>query len=465
MANYYVDSNVAGPGSGTIGDPWDDINSNLSTLAAGDTMFLRGGGSYAAAQSYSEIVQIKVSNGCVNGSAGNEITIKNFSGEYIIFDNSTHVDIFQVQCNYWTIDGTGTDGSGDYYFRIDKDVSWQSAIHVIADNVTLRYLEITGGYYNLVDIDDSDNAIIEYCKIHTTNWTANTDTHGIIVRGFSDNGIIRYCEIFDCRGDCIEVFEDQTTEQKTGWEVHGCQLYCTAAAQGGCELAIGFKGGESWSVHNNIIHGFRHVDGSLGGTSSDGEAFIVGGGGENSEFYNNEIYDIAGNAIRVDQEGVIFRHNVIYDLAYDATVDEATVLYVTAPGDAEFYNNTIVGDYGWPDQADDKVYRCLAGGVAVLRNNIFKDTGDIVDAGTTTNSHNCWYNAFDTLSGTGDLTTDPLFTNEAGDDYTLTAGSPCRDAGTDLGYPYRGSAPDMGAFEYQTGVIVYITIITVVVVI
>jgi hypothetical protein len=75
MANYYVDSNVAGPGSGTIGDPWDDINSNLSTLAAGDTMFLRGGGSYAAAQSYSEIVQIKVSNGCVNGSAGNEITI------------------------------------------------------------------------------------------------------------------------------------------------------------------------------------------------------------------------------------------------------------------------------------------------------------------------------------------------------------------------------------------------------
>jgi hypothetical protein len=43
MADYYVNSDVAGPGSGTIGDPWDDIASNINTLSAGDNMFLRGG--------------------------------------------------------------------------------------------------------------------------------------------------------------------------------------------------------------------------------------------------------------------------------------------------------------------------------------------------------------------------------------------------------------------------------------
>jgi hypothetical protein len=32
MANYYVDSSVPGPGTGAIGDPWDDIASNINTV-------------------------------------------------------------------------------------------------------------------------------------------------------------------------------------------------------------------------------------------------------------------------------------------------------------------------------------------------------------------------------------------------------------------------------------------------
>lgn len=44
---------------------------------------------------------------------------------------------------------------------------------------------------------------------------------------------------------------------------------------------------------------------------------------------------------------------------------------------------------------------------------------------------------------------DPLFTNAAGLDFTLQAGSPARDAGVALpGYAYAGSAPDVGRAEY-----------------
>jgi hypothetical protein len=412
-------------------------------------MYLRGGASYATAQSYSEQVDISSGNGCANGSSGNEITITNYSGEYVVLDYASGVDMIIMRRTYWILGGEGTDGSSDYYFKIDKASEWQSAIFMNADRCTVRYVEITGGYYHLIEIEDADYNVVEYSKIHTTKWTANKDTHGIHVRGDSDNGTLRHLEMYDMRGNCIEVLQDVGFEVKANWEVHDCEFYATAAAQGGTEVAIGMKGGESWSVHHNVVHGFRHCDGSTGGTGNDGEAFIVGQGGGNSEFYDNEIYDISGNAIRIDQDNVIFRNNVIYDLAYDVNTDEATVLYVTSGAqNADLHNNTIVGDYGWPTQADDKAYRSLSGATVDLKNNIFKDTGNINDSGTTAYDYNCWYNAAQTLSGANDVTSDPLFTDEGSDDYTLASNSPCIDTGVDVGQDYNGVAPDMGAFEF-----------------
>jgi hypothetical protein len=43
---------------------------------------------------------------------------------------------------------------------------------------------------------------------------------------------------------------------------------------------------------------------------------------------------------------------------------------------------------------------------------------------------------------------DPRFVNPAAANFRLRADSPCIDAGVDVGLPYHGSAPDMGAFEY-----------------
>lgn len=42
---------------------------------------------------------------------------------------------------------------------------------------------------------------------------------------------------------------------------------------------------------------------------------------------------------------------------------------------------------------------------------------------------------------------DPLFTDDVNDDYTLQGGSPCINAGVDVGLPFNGVAPDMGAYE------------------
>ena len=47
-----------------------------------------------------------------------------------------------------------------------------------------------------------------------------------------------------------------------------------------------------------------------------------------------------------------------------------------------------------------------------------------------------------------DISADPNFVNPMEGDFHLQRGSPCIDAGTDVGLPYVGLAPDMGAFEF-----------------
>jgi hypothetical protein len=43
----------------------------------------------------------------------------------------------------------------------------------------------------------------------------------------------------------------------------------------------------------------------------------------------------------------------------------------------------------------------------------------------------------------------PMFVEPAVPDAILQPGSPCIDAGVDVGLPYSGGAPDMGAVEYE----------------
>jgi len=59
-------------------------------------------------------------------------------------------------------------------------------------------------------------------------------------------------------------------------------------------------------------------------------------------------------------------------------------------------------------------------------------------------------------TGTGNISTDPLFVNAAAGDYHLGGGSPCIDAGTPSGAPThdldhrpRDAQPDLGAFEWH----------------
>lgn len=51
-------------------------------------------------------------------------------------------------------------------------------------------------------------------------------------------------------------------------------------------------------------------------------------------------------------------------------------------------------------------------------------------------------------TGANNINVNPLFIDTSAGDFHLQNTSPCIDAGTDVGLPYTGTAPDMGCFEY-----------------
>lgn len=59
-----------------------------------------------------------------------------------------------------------------------------------------------------------------------------------------------------------------------------------------------------------------------------------------------------------------------------------------------------------------------------------------------------WSGTLPYFALTNTLEVDPLFTNALLGDYSTQAGSPLIDAGVDVGLPYSGAAPDIGAWEH-----------------
>jgi len=87
-----------------------------------------------------------------------------------------------------------------------------------------------------------------------------------------------------------------------------------------------------------------------------------------------------------------------------------------------------------------------------IKNNITSNvlSGlEIYGESSGTREYNLWYNVAwgYPSAGAGEIFgQDPLYLG--GGNYNLQSGSPAIDAGIDVGLPYNGLAPDLGAFEY-----------------
>ncbi|ACM19238.1 disaggregatase, CARDB domain repeat-containing [Geotalea daltonii FRC-32] len=120
-----------------------------------------------------------------------------------------------------------------------------------------------------------------------------------------------------------------------------------------------------------------------------------------------------------------------------------------------FYNNGTAFGSG-----DDRY-----GSVKVLKNNIFANNRYGIakytyDYGTVTSDHNdVWNNDTNysnVAAGAHDISQDPMFVSPKTADFHVKPFSPAVNAGIDLGYPYNGTAPDMGTYETYVNKIYYV---------
>jgi hypothetical protein len=129
--------------------------------------------------------------------------------------------------------------------------------------------------------------------------------------------------------------------------------------------------------------------------------------------------------------------------------DGITIRYYGTLRNVDIFNNVIYGNRvdGMRISAENVDY-------IAVKNNIFYSNGTHMDVSSSLNNLDVSNNLYWQPTSIGDGATDdhavydnPVFQNITNGDFHLTTGSPAIDAGIDVGIPYNGSAPDLGAFE------------------
>lgn len=412
-------------------------------------------------------------------------TAKNFNfneQEYITVNNMQITEVrwaAYISGGHNIIENFYCTQMGDYGIRGDEDV--QSGIFLIGNKLPVDGKEITWAGI------DADSCKVINCAV------VNSSGEGIWA--FSD-----YDSIIDCRFYCDEGL---TTEDEAAGTDYYIVLTGSYSVVKDCY----------WERIGNIKHGghgggvkgswLGHADGGPndaqynvieGCTSRNitGEHYWVAHNNVNNNIFRNNIAKQGANGIMIRDSA---NNNLFEDMLLDSLLyggidpPEPAIAWVDGSEDLEGYtsvNNTfqriiisdcnsvlgIEDDYlGNDSEANDNklynftVYNCAffisringTNSGNVIKNWIVTDVDNDYYSLTKTDNFSYTYSdfynngaGFSVPSGTGNITTNPLLTNPATDDFTLQAESPCIDEGTDVGLDYNGDAPDMGAIEYES---------------
>jgi hypothetical protein len=452
VATYYVDPAGDDSNPGTELLPWETVDKAATTAVAGDTVIYENG-----------TYDLGIGQQSPDWNTGTAV------GGYITHQaRNKHLAIWQ-QTSY---------GPGYAIEMVDLEyikligISIQQAVITNINRLvhieTCGYMEFTQveltnfAAYGLFLLSDSTDAChhvtVDDCDIHPEDAASvNPGKDGIIMWGPKCSDIeIKNSRIYHTQHNGIG---SQSAQPATcDYHIHDNYIYAIDSHGVSISSAVVIiednliEGAGTWPLDDNDSNGVRlHTN-------------------VNATVRFNQIYGCSGRAlwVSVTSGNVDFHHNTCYGNNYKVGLDDQ--------GDIQFRADGATG-----------------GSFAVtFQNNIIHHVTDgrkclvietSVPAGNITLDYNLWYDPTDydymrrggTVYGSiadylavyedHSLEGNPAFVDAPSDDFELTAGSPAIDAGTDLGYPYRGTNPDMGALEYEEGVIVYVTVVTVVVVV
>ena len=400
---FYIAPGGSNGNSGTIGSPWETFDFAIDQLGPGDTLFVRGG-------TYNLSSRVRLQGGD-GGSAGNPVNIWAYESNGIM--EEPILDFSGMGASWGSSSGRGV--------QIDSGVDW---LHI--KGLTIQNARDNGLY------SESDNSIFERM---TTRWNGDS---GLQLDGPSSNNLILNSDSYENydphnNGENADGFAIKFSEIGPGNVVRGARAW--GNSDDGWDMWESTTGGvlveNSWAYDNGkIIQKFYDKelleanDLTPGNFNGDGNGFKLGRDGGPHVLNQVVVWENAVRGIDVNGNGfgVEVSNSTVYNSGRNWQFDESA---------AETMNQHV------------------------LRNNISYAgiSSDNFDTGVT-DSFNTWngipVNSTDFLSLDDTIARGPRNSDGSlpvSDFLRLASDSNLIDAGVDVGLPFNGSAPDLGAYE------------------
>lgn len=412
-ASYYVSPAGSDAAAGTLAAPWRSVAHAQSKAEPGDTVYFRGG-RYAVTAATTPCASRTATVDAISidksGRSGAPIRYWAYPGEIPEFDFSQMKDDcrvkgFNVSADWIHLKGlaiTGVPQQPQNRLNHESWGLWIKGSHNIFEQLDTHHnmgpgVFIKDGSYNLVLNTDSHHNYDPY----TSNGAGQSaDGFGAHIKAGNPGNVFRGCRAWantDDGFDLINAYSPVTIEHSWAW-----------------------------------LHGY------LPGTRT---ALAAGNG--------NGI-KAGGYSGRYVANGA--RHTVRFSVAFD---NKAAGFYANHhPLANDFFNNTAFGN-----QSDFNMRGIDEQGARInlgqLRNNLAYSRLQESDVAGTDMAFNSWSlpvtvsgDDFESISGAGwDAPRQADGSLPVLPGFRLRAGSDLIDKGSDLGLPYKGSAPDLGAFE------------------
>jgi hypothetical protein len=409
---YYIatDGNDSNDGSAPdSGHAWLTPGKARSTLTAGDAVYMKGG-TYSTTDAGASTCQMGfIGDNHNNGSSNDSILVTAYPGENVVWSDLTYNIRQKV---------TGTNGSELYYWTFSK-------INMLSNSHTTSWGTIgDGAHYNT---DTHIRFIGNLMKTEGGGGTAldigadlGSTYMFILGNYFPDSGVDSHGQTASVHNYCIYI-EGEGAHDYTfiGYNEFYSNTYGKAIQIYGHWVTD--TCGHIY-VFNNII-------------SEMSEVGVVMSGGDSGAGHLGEHYDFV-------QFGY-FWGNIIYDCNYGGGGTREAFQLLGAGGGkygGEFYvwNNTFGYSYE-PTPGDALTFLGYPTSVE-LKNNLiistssFYEDATFEDSSYPTAAHNLYYGGASDIPAweTDELTSDPVFTDAANGDYTISSDGAASDTGTPI---------------------------------
>ncbi len=447
-ATYYVSNGGSdSTGGGSIGNPFQTVQYTLDNAAGpGDTVVLRGG-------TYNEAIRVREPDITLRSHTGEKAIIQTPYNDGSIYQ-TVRLDVDSDRCRL-----TGLELVGGYYYVIKLETRWDwgdPGDRTGTSGIIIEDCVIHGSGRDCIKITPNcDDITIRRCEIYDSGLRYDGNAEGIDnVNG--DRTVVRDCHIHDiattgvyCKGGATGCIIERT-------RVHNC---------GSLGISLGFDTSPEYFDLTANPNRYENIDGTVRNcvVGNTGYAGIGIYAAQNAKVYNNTVVDTAADG----------QTPLVFGLAYQDWVTGGQGGYRPASVNPDIKNNLFIQLGGGTAKIVQIRYSTDLGGISALAGMPDMDYNTYFVTGSTGltcifedrrpaalfNGNISQWRAH--VSGAADSREEAPLLNG---DYTLTASSPCRDSGLDLGTVFKddfnqglrpaGAQWDRGAFEFGAAAVV-----------